>query len=107
MGSPNTVDVAVTGTKEFPLGGVGRTPSAGSLQEELLEELDERVELIILVKLFLEAVAFIFGHDVPDGCSALFKSSNDLVAFADGDAGVVLAGNHQHGLLDFCDVVHR
>jgi len=71
MGSPSTVDVAVTETKEFPLGGAGRTPSAGSLQEELLEELDDRVELIILVGLFLEAVAFIFGHDVPDGCTLL------------------------------------
>jgi len=70
MGSRSTVDVAVTGTKEFPLGG-GRTPPAGSLQEELLEELDDRVELIILVGLFLEAVAFIFGHDVPDGCTLL------------------------------------
>src|SRR5215472_8990367 len=98
MGSPSTVDVAVTETKKFPLGGVGRTPPAGSLQEELLKERDDRVELIILVGLSLEAVAFIFGHDVPDGCSLLFKSSNDLVAFADGDAGVVLAGNHQHGL---------
>src|SRR5215467_9020352 len=37
MGSPSTVDVAATGTKEFPLGGVGRTPPAGSLQEELAE----------------------------------------------------------------------
>src|SRR6516164_11151941 len=37
MGSPSTVDVAATGTKEFPLGGVGRTPPASSLQEELAE----------------------------------------------------------------------
>ena len=55
----------------FPLEGVGRAPHAGSLQEEFLKELDDRVELIILVGLLLEAVAFIFGHDVPDRCSLL------------------------------------
>jgi len=78
-----------------------------SLQEEFLKERDGSVELVILVGLFLEAVAFIFGHDVPDGCSLLFEGGNNLVAFADGNARVVLAGNHQHGLCDFLDVVHR
>src|SRR5215469_656013 len=65
-----------------------------SLQKKFLKELDDSVELIILVGLFLKAVTFVLGHDVPDGCSLLFKGGENLVAFADRDARVVLAGNH-------------
>ncbi len=75
-------------------------------KQVFLQEFNGDVELIILVGFFLEAVAFVFGHNVPGGGSLLLEGFEDLIAFADRNARIVFAGDDHHGLLDFFDVVH-
>ena len=82
------------------------TKTKTSLEQVFLQELNSGVELEVLIGFFLEAVAFVFSQDVPDGPTLLFQGGDDLVAFADGDTRIVFAGYHHHGFLNFRDVIH-
>src|SRR5437773_7410663 len=85
--------------------GVVRT-ALDLLQQVLLQELHCRVKLKILVRLFPVSMTLVLGDEQPDGRTLFLQRVGDLLGFADWHARVVLSRDHQHGLLDFFDVVH-
>src|SRR5438105_1005059 len=60
-----------------------------SLKQVLSHEQYRGVELEIRIALLAEAVAFIFGHEVPDRRALLLQRFHDLLRLAPGHARVI------------------
>src|SRR5579862_8276795 len=78
-----------------------------SIQQVLLEKFHRGIKLKILIGLFLEAMTFIFGHQIPHWCSLFLQCRYDLIVFTHWNTRIVLPGDHQHWLFDLLDIVHR
>src|SRR5438105_13862632 len=82
--------------------GVRGSPGAGAevlpAEQVALGEEDRRIELEVLVALLAEAVAFVLGHEVPDGHAALLQGGHHLLGLGPRDARVVHPLDDEEGL---------
>src|ERR1019366_7964959 len=73
----------------------------------VLDELQRREELEILVLLLAEAVALVFREEVPHGAAVLLDRANHLLRLRVGHARVVAELDDEHGLRDLAGVRER
>ena len=85
---------------------LGMTPQrARLLQQVLAHELNRGVELEVDVLLLLEAVAFVFSDEIPDGGGLLLQRGHDLIGLAFGDSRIIRSRDDEHRFRNLLRVI--